>query len=102
MTKENKTDWESRFREAGKSYYFEHMTDVQIEMSINFIRTLLAEQREEVIEKIKVIMDRQEIANGFQPRGYATEEQEKEIYFDGSDNGRDMMRIDLLNLIKNI
>lgn len=56
----------------------------------------------DLVEKIKVIMDRQEIANGFQPRGYATEEQEKEIYFDGSDNGRAMMRIDLLNLIKNI
>jgi len=35
-----------------------------------------------------------ELVNGFQHRGYATERQESEIYFEGFKDGRDMMRID--------
>lgn len=66
-------------------------------------QALLEAQQEagrEVFKQIEVVMNRQEICNGFQPRGIGTEMEEKEIYFDGFDNGRAMMRIDLLQIIK--
>jgi hypothetical protein len=74
------------------------------------LNTFHGETRREVIEygdmrvkeAIEKVMNKGEQCHGFQPRGYATEEQEKEIYFDGFENGRAMMRIDLLGLIKKI
>ena len=55
--------------------------------------------KDEFARAIKKIMVFKENAHGYQPQGYAHEVLEREIYFAGFKDGRDMMRIDLLNLI---
>lgn len=55
--------------------------------------------KDELARDIKKIMLFKENAHGYQPRGYAHEVLEREIYFAGFRDGRDFMRIDLLNLI---
>jgi len=62
----------------------------------------LLDVRRETIEEVRIvalnvaeeISSLSELVNGFQHRGYATERQESEIYFEGFKDGRDMMRID--------
>ena len=68
--KENKTDWESRFdkklSDYANAYYWDnegwtkkHLTELEKQDKLikDFIRTLLAEQREEMVEKIKAVPD---------------------------------------------
>jgi len=57
---------------------------------------------EEVREKIKEIINKKEQVHGFQPYTTGNEEFERKVFFDGFDDGRAMMKIDLLNLIKSI
>jgi len=66
------------------------------------IEQALLDVRRETIEEVRIvalnvaeeISGLPELVNGFQHRGYATERQESEIYFEGFKDGRDMMRID--------
>lgn len=57
---------------------------------------------EEVREKIKEIINKKEQVHGFQPYTTGNEEFERKVFFDGFDDGRAMMKIDLLNLIKSV
>ena len=68
----------------------------------HFLEQALKDVRRETIEEVRIvalsvaeeISGLSGLVNGFQHRGYATERQESEIYFEGFKDGRDMMRID--------
>ncbi len=53
--------------------------------------------QEQILEELKIIIERKEQINGNQYEG-----KERERYFEGFDDGRAMMRIDLLELVRKI
>jgi hypothetical protein len=69
------------------------------DMAVNVTKGEYEEQRKKELEEIRSIIKKKEIVNGFQPYGYSDEETEKEIYFQGFEDGRAMMMIDLLGFL---
>lgn len=57
---------------------------------------------EEILKRLDTILERKEQVNGFQPFGYTDEQKEREIYFAGFEDGRAMLKIDLMSLKKQL
>ena len=53
--------------------------------------------QEQILEELKIIIERKEQIHGNQYEG-----KERKIYFEGFDDGRAMIRIDLLELVRKI
>jgi hypothetical protein len=68
-----------------------------------YARQLLQSERAKMVEKIEAICQKKEQVNGYQPYGVMEGDQEpmqRKIFFDGFEDGRNMMKIDLLAIIK--
>ena len=70
----------------------------------SFNRTSALALLESVREMISEVKEKKEQVNGFQPYGIDNflNDDGESIFFDGFDDGRNLMKIDLLNLIKSV
>lgn len=74
------------------------LTDIYEREGFLGIQRLLTTREAEIIETARRIAEKTarlpEQVNGFQPFGYCDEEKEKQVYFEGFNDGRNMMIID--------
>jgi hypothetical protein len=113
--------WKKQIDEAYQKGLHESAIKVDKEMmaflkdhneSGDFLKKLLDEilhtERKDIVEKINAVIKNKEQVNGFQPYHKCSDNcgepcwlagNERKIFFDGFDDGRNMMKIDLLDLI---